>query len=459
MRILAPITLGVLVSVASLASAQSTNPADLQRELQSSRAFLYSLESNGDNLHPSLTEPLSQVADRLTRLGQYAEAHATIDRAMQIVRSNEGLYTRAQIPLLQQKLDNLARWGNWSDARDQLEHVYWLYRTKVPVDAALTDHFMKLSDMHLRGVAGDLPEYQIFHLRRAESANRWAILVGEAIWGELDPRLGPMLYNLAKQYHIQAAAIQGGGRVASELRQVSPGASIMRDRISARRFYYFAGLQAMKRIRSIYAEGQRTDPEARAMADLYLADWQVLFGRDTEALSNYQLAYNGLQEAGLDAEQLDRFFRTPTLVPEPKFYPRLSQALQAKAEVPRPPVELAPNSLSETLFFAEWSPAFPFVRPPFQLDFGAPLESNIAMFSFNLAGISDIARWLSDRKKQAFASVQEARLVQPRVETSDQEALLLERLESLRFRPRLDRGVPKESAGTLMYQLAGEIPR
>ena len=460
MKRLAPIIISVAVaSGASLTAAQSPDPATLQMELQRSQALLYDLETEGDNLDPRLSEPLSQVADRLMRLGQYPEAHAALDRAMQVVRVNEGLYTPAQVPLLEQKLENYARWGNWAPARDQLQHMYWLYRTKMTVGEPLVTDFMELSAMHLRAVAGDTAEYQTYHLRRAESANRWALLVGAAIWGENDHRLAPMLYELAKQYHIQAAAIQGGGRVAYELRQVTPGANLMRDRLDARRYYYYSGLRAMKRIREIYASSETPAAEAVAMADLYLADWQGLFGRHEEALAGYQLAYQGLEEAGVDAATLAAYFSKPTLLPEPEFHADLSGALQARATSREPAPEFADGSSTGTLFFVEWSPAFPFVRPPFQLDHGQPLDSTMALFSFNLAGISDISRWLADRRKQAFSSVQEARLVQPRLDSPDQEELLMKRLESLRFRPRLEGGVPSDAAGTLMYQLAGELPR
>lgn len=448
-----------MASVAPLAAAQSPDPATLQMELKRSHALLYDLESEGDNLDPRLSEPLIQVADRLMRLGQYPEAHAAIDRAMQVVRVNEGLYTPAQVPLLKLKLENYARWGNWAPARAQLQHMYWLYRTKIEISSTLVADFMDLSAMHLRAVAGDSAEYQTFHLRRAETANRWALLVGEAIWSDSDRRLAPMLYELAKHYHIQAAAIQGGGRVGYELRQVTPGANLTRDRLDARRFFYFSGLRALRRMQAIYTAGEKPDAEAAAMANLYLADWQVLFGRLEEALESYQLAYRGLQDAEVDAAQLNEFFSEPSLVPEPAFHPAMSAALQARASTPEALPRFASESSPATLFFVEWSPAFPFVRPPFQLEYARPLESHLALFSFNLAGISDMSRWLDDHRKQEFSSVQQARLVLPQLDSPGQEELLMKRLQSLRFRPRLEGGVPTDAAGTLMYQLAGELPR
>ncbi|MFN3165091.1 MAG: hypothetical protein ACE37N_16815, partial [Pseudohongiellaceae bacterium] len=82
------------------------------------------------------------------------------------------------------------------------------------------------------------------------------------------------------------------------------------------------------------------------------------------------------------------------------------------------------------------------------------LDSNIALFSFNIAGVTDITHWINGRKETDLASIREPTIVQPTVESEDQQEQLLRRLEYLRFRPRLDNGEPREAAATLMYQIA-----
>lgn len=459
MKRLISIVLIALASSAPLALAQGKDPATLARELENSRAQLYELESHTNHLDPRLAEPLFHVAARLTDLGEFVEAHQTLDRAMQIVRINNGLYTRSQVPYLKAKIDNYARGQNWEGAREQMEHLLWLYRTKSPViDDTLVRDLTDLSDVHLEGVARDNMEFQSYHLRRAVAISWLALAAGESLWGQTDERLTPLLYGLVKQFHIHSAAIDRGGRVAYELRQIVPGSDWVRERVDAKRYYYYSGLRLLNRVKTIYERSEPSNREGLAMAHLYLADWQVLFERDAEALNNYQLAYEGLVDAGSDPGKLAQFFGHPTLVPETDFFPTLDEAMNARASSSTPMPVLA-NSLDgdNTLYFSEWSPAFPFVRPPSQQSVLQEPESNFALFSFSLTGVPDVTHWLDSRREKGFSTVQEPRIVETRFNTEDEQKSLLRRLRYLRFRPQLQDGLPQESDATLMYQLAGDL--
>lgn len=438
------------------AEAQQTDPAALHQELERSRQLVFSLESPINHHDPRLAEPLLQMADQLMRLGNYGEAHATLDRGMQIVRINEGLYTRGQLPFLRKKIENYANAGDWESARDQLQHLFWLYRTKSKViDTELIDDLLNLSSMHLRGVAEDNLDYQSYHLRRSASANWLALAAGESLWGKTDERLVPVLYSLVKNYHLQAAAVERGGRVAYELRQITPGSDMVRERIDARHFYYFTGLRLLKQLRSIYENAESPNPESVAMSNLYLADWQTMFSRNGEAMASYKLAYEGLEQAGVEEGLMQAYFSQPTLLPAADFYPRLMTAMEQRSAEQKQPAQLA-SAAAETLYFNEWSASFPYVRKPSQLASRQSLDSNIALFSFNLAGVTEITHWINGRRELEFASIQEARIVQPALESEDQQEELLKRLDYLRFRPRLDAGVPRDATTTLMYQIASD---
>lgn len=446
------VTFGSAISL-----AQTGNPAEFHLELENSRQLVNSLESYTNHHDPRLAEPLLQLADKLIAAGEFAEAHETIDRGMQIVRINEGLYTRSQLPFLKKKIENYTRWSDWDSARDQMQHLFWLYRTKSRViDRVLIDDLQALSAMHLRGVTEDLEEYQSYHLRRAVSANWMALAAGEALWGKDDQRLAPVIYNLVTHYHLQAAAVERGGRVAYELRQIAPGSDWVRERADAQRFFYYTGLRLLRQLRAIYEAADPPNPEGLAMSDLYLADWQVMFSRNSEALVSYKQAWQGLQSAAIDPALIQAFFNQPSLLPEPEFHDSLAAAMAARSRDKQQPMLLASSSAAETLYFNEWSAAFPYVRAPFQGSNSPPLQSNIALFSFNIAGVTDITHWINGRKETDLASIREPTIVQPVVESEDQQEQLLRRLEFLRFRPRLDNGEPREAAATLMYQIASD---
>ena len=451
----------VAYSIAPLFAQSDESAATWLQELERSRALLNSVESHTNHLDAALAEPLMQVGDQLMTLGRHDEAHEMFDRALQIVRINEGLYARSQLPYQQKKIANFMRGNNWELARDNLQHLFWLLRKKSPaLDELLVDDVMQLSTMHLRGVAEDTKDYQYYHLQRAGTALRMAEIVGDRIWADNDPSIVPVLYSQVKHFHLKASAVQSGSQVAYQLRtQIPTWSDWTHEKQSALRFYYLSGRRLLQRIRSVYEQAEPANPEAIAMAELYIADWQVLFGRTTEALQSYRSAYEKLQGADLDPVMVSNFFSQPTLVPEPHFYDTLTEALDARAD--RLPVnsELALAATSETMYFNEWTSSFPSVRPPITSNSSRQPESAFALFSFSLAGVTDLARLLNGKEEDEFAFVTDARIVEPEEKSKDEEKFLLTRLESLRFRPRLQDGVPQESAATLMYQLAGDVPR
>lgn len=437
--------------------AQDADTAALHLELERSRQLVFNLETPTNHLDSRLSEPLFQMADNLMRLGNYGEAHAALDRAMQVVRINEGLYTRSQIPFVRKKIENFALSRNWDAARNQLDHLLWLHRTKSEqLDQQLVNDFEALSALHLRGVAEDSYDYQSFHLRRAASASWLALTVAENHWGKHDERLAPVIYNLIHQYHLHAAAVQRGGRVAYELRQIAPGSDWVRERVEAVRLYYLTGNQLLGQLQEIYRQAEPANPEALAMANLYLADWQVMFSRNTDALESYELAYQGLEEAGVDSALMDAYFSQPTLLPVAEFHSTLGEAMAARTQESQRPVQLA-SLAAETLYFNEWSAAFPYVQQPAEFSNGSSPVSNFALFSFNIAGVTEISGWLDGRQEKEVASIQEATIVEPQSPTEDEQEQLLKRLDRLRFRPSLEAGgIPRESNATLVYQIAAE---
>ncbi len=88
-------------------TADTTNFEALY-DLQRAQTLLNGLEENFTQMDPRLSEPLMQVATQMMLLGRFDEAHRYLDRGMQIVRVNDGLYTRAQRPFLQKKIENFA---------------------------------------------------------------------------------------------------------------------------------------------------------------------------------------------------------------------------------------------------------------------------------------------------------------------------------------------------------------
>lgn len=437
-----------------LASAQASLD-ELEIQLNEAELLISQLEESRNQTDLSLAEPLAQLATQYTARGRYADAHRVIDRATQIVRINEGLYTRSQLPYVRQKIENFAAAGDWEAARQQLQHVFWLYRKKSAVaDAQLIADLLHLSKMHLRGVNEDLPNTQSYHFRRAMSANWMALTVGEAIYGRDDERLVPVIYDLLHQHHLQKVAVDRGGTLGYQLRQVFPGSDWVRERGEMRNYFYFTGRRLLNQISSIYSKPEQRNEEALAMTRLYTADWQVLFSRDVDALESYQQAFNALKI--LQPDSVDEFFAEPRVLPIPSFHSSIAAATNTSGLEQTISPEMAAGS-ENTISFTEWGAAFPYARQPYQDPTYNGLNLNRALFSINLSGVADVPVWVNTRNAQKFSVALNARILDSEIESDDGLDALMRRVEWLSFRPKLVNGIPEDAEALLEYRALAEL--
>tara|TARA_B100001094_G_scaffold54033_1_gene49572 strand:- start:323 stop:1678 length:1356 start_codon:yes stop_codon:yes gene_type:complete len=398
----------------------------------------------------SLVEPLSELAILQTTMGSYVEANRSIDRAIQLIRRTGGLYTRDQLPYLRQKIENLAASGDWGKTRDQMEHINWFYLSKSNVtDVSLVNDLLHLSGMHLRGINEDFEMYQSYHFRSAMSLQWSALRVARINYGEKDERLVPIIYDLIKQYDLQRMAVEGGGSLGYQLRQYFPGSEWVRGRAETKDYFYYMGRRLLSQIGSIYSQSNELMLEKLAMTGLYTADWQALFGRHEEALRTYNKSYVQLESLYPDLTLL--LFQQPKLIPLDRFYDSVGNALLA--ENLTKDNFLAPD-MNFRLSFEEWGERFPYSRQPDVLTSPNDLQSQITVFSFSLVGVDDIENWVGTRKPQDFDRAIDTVLIEPKGFSGKQREILGRRVQSLRFRPKLIGGLPRDAEILLEYRKA-----
>ncbi|MBK52146.1 MAG: hypothetical protein CMQ45_07140 [Gammaproteobacteria bacterium] len=435
--------------------------------LEYGNGALAELESEFGNHSPQLVPSLVEMADLFRSDGLYAEAYRMLDRATQVIRVSEGLYTKSQIPLIRRKVENYADWGDWDNARRQLEHLFWLHRTKSgQIDSSLIAHLMALNELHLRGISEDNYEFQTFHFRRAARVNWLALEVAERLWSPTDSRLVPILYSLVKHYHLQAVAVKQGGKTGYELRQIVPGADLVRERDEIRRYFYATGLRLLDQLRSIQLAQAPIALEGAAMANLYTADWHLLFNEEDAALAAYRRAYEELSYAGKAADELEQFFAVPSVLPVHDFYDSLKTASSLEQVARASQSALQPSLVDDLpgktdqahLFFAEWGPSFPYISSPDPVDQDLSRATNAALFSFDISGVMEMTRFVSRRQVRSVAQLLNIDLVRPTPVSLEVREEMIARLEHLQLRPRLTSGYPVEASATLIYLSAAGAP-
>ena len=462
------ISSGSLVLVLFLSSyIYAQRLPEARSQLERGLVALTELESEFGNNSVRLVPALIEMADLYRSEGRFAEAYRMLDRATQVVRVSEGLYTRSQIPLVRMKVENYADWSDWGSAREQLEHLFWLHRMKSDrVDGSLIADLMALSELHLRGISEDIYEFQTFHFRRAARVNWLALGAAERLWGATDTRLVPIIYSLVKHHYLQAVAVEQGGKTGWELRQIVPGADLVRERDDMRRYFYVTGLGLLDQLRSIQLAQAPINLEGAAMANLYTADWNLLFHEEDAALTAYRRSYEDLSYAGRQTDELDQFFATPSVLPVHDFYASLTAASTFGQEERIDTAELHSIQRHDTseeadraqLFYAEWGPSFPYTSSPDPVTHMFGAARSAALFSLDISGVMEVTRFISRKQVRTVAQPLNINLVQPAPVSPEFREQMVARLEQLQFRPRLNAGRPVEASATLIYLSAAPNP-
>lgn len=125
-----------------------------QRELsaavaaQRERTLL--LEQEQGPYYPGLAEPLLEMGRYLQESGDPAEARLLYQRALHVVRVNEGLYSEQQIPLLRSLLAVHRSLGDWAAVDGSYDYLYRLVTTAGDLDAATAAEYFRWQREALR---------------------------------------------------------------------------------------------------------------------------------------------------------------------------------------------------------------------------------------------------------------------------------------------------------------------
>ena len=424
-------------------------------DLDNAQFYVEELEREYGQNSLALAEPLSELAGLYTQHGRYEDAHRSIDRATLIIRRVEGLYTREQIPYLQQKIENFAASFDWVNAREQMEHIYWFYLQKSQIAAPdLTEDLLHLSDMHIRGANEDSVVYQSYHLRRAMTLNWAALAVAEKMFTAKDQRLVAIIYKLLKQYHLQLVAVRNGGSLGYQLREIYPGSNIVRSRSDTRKYFYYMGRRLLNQLAAIYSGPDSANFEAQAMVSLYVADWQVIFGRHAEALQTYQDSFDELTK--ISVERASSLFESPRLIPVRDFHDSIEGVIEAD-ESAGSLGEGVINGNSRPMVFLESGAGFPNIGQSSEFSMADDILLSRALFKFDLPKVADNVSRRSRNRKTPFGKPVNAKILELDGGGLDQREIFENRIQDLSFRPKILMGVPQATEITLEYKMFSKL--
>ena len=384
-------------------------------------------------------EQLIDEGQQAMNLGEFSEAERLFLDAVQIAKINHGLNSaRQRIPLERAIAAQLAQ-GKWEQVDNHLDYFEWLNKETYQRDFfAYLRGTEQLNHMLLKASADSDNPLGFRYLIAAKNLNWRAVAGIEATLGESHPELAPWLYNIVLAHYYQSSLIKRHGMVSTvilnEENEEVRGWTLNKG--ESLRISYRIGKELLQRIAGIYEESESPNPEAVALTQIYIADWEMMFGNEDDALNSYKLAYDSLLAAGISKEETDRLFAQPAVLPSHQLHTSVSTMSAANSVHNENPVR-----------FNAWSTNYPATAVPSeQVAVNSDATSQfMALLRFDFHPLLTSETFTNNRTIQLGFNLDDLEVIS----TSPDSDLVRERalyeVSLLQFRPQLRNGLPTRS--------------
>ena len=367
------------VSNGSLLAQQDSPPlqngADTQRSIDHANTLaeyqrtIDQLQSEFGPYDQRLIEPLSGMSQALIEAGNHEAAVPLLDQQLQIHRIGNGLYSTAQIPVIQTLLHLRSAAGQWDSVTDTLQYLSWVYeRDETLPPPEQLKGLKQLGDWHMRALGHDRRDREAFHLTQLSKMEERATAIAQSHYGADSVELAPYLYDESLAAAYIGLAIMMTSETSQDLMLLTEGirnrplsgnsVPVARD-LSQNEIESLYGSRAstviersfknnmatslhkLKQIRELYAANGNLEAEGLALlamgdATLMKQQYESQPGRFAgvrrgssapgPALEYYREALALFEEAGVAPELLEALTRCPVLLPVTAFHETLEEA-------------------------------------------------------------------------------------------------------------------------------------
>ena len=282
------------------------------------RAQAEEAELQGGPYAPLLAETLGDLARLLDRRQDFDAAQALRERALHLVRVNEGLYSPAQAPLVRGILDSLRQRGDYQALDERYAYFFRLYGAGRPPFtparwAALLEYLRWQREALLRGLDGD-PRRRLLDLHATGEDVIEALLSTQPVpWEQLRDAALAQLHTLYLiEDLVQPVEVFPQTRIDRIRRDDPRDFDLLRERLE--------NLQrtSLSRGRDVLAAAIDAVPPDRPGEQLRLrlaqADWLQWQGQSREAREAYEAIWAAGVAASLDGE-VRAWFAEPVALP------------------------------------------------------------------------------------------------------------------------------------------------
>jgi hypothetical protein len=316
--------------------AQKADRAQLDNSIAQQLDLIQADEQANGMYSKDLPSELLSLAVLYQQRGDHLLAIPVLERARQIIRYNEGLYSLDQVPMVERALASRDALHDGSVV-DQTEDQLLEIARKNPDDARVADIYYELANRHVGNVERFLtdPSQQELTVTlnvnglapHRESPEETALTTlddardnyAQAIRSVVrhrspdGPTLGDVEVGLVRSYYVEA---QNVGKLSPLAAQTSSRLGKPRYQEGIRAALHERGVESYWRRMRFSVKAERPDSEIAA-EQLELGDWHLLFDQNELAFATYRNARLLLERGGATQEELQKFFSptSPTLLP------------------------------------------------------------------------------------------------------------------------------------------------
>ena len=269
-----------------------------------------------------LAEQLSGLGEAYQIIGRHDDAIEVFKRAAHINRINEGLYNLNQVPIMENMIESLVARGQWQDANERREYLYWLYKRNYGQwDPRMLPVMDSLSNWYLNVYAMNRNNGSALALMDAYDLFSDSVKIINDTYGEKDLRKAGALRGLTisnwyfNTYQYIEPRDDFGNNINYSQKEAIDRGQRLTTYISNS---YVRGKAAITELVDLYADNPNAPPGSEAGAMVELGDWYMLFNKWRSAIDTYQEAHNMLQENSNDEvrHQIDKLFSRPVALPD-----------------------------------------------------------------------------------------------------------------------------------------------
>lgn len=300
----------------------------LSQEISRVEQQIEDLESEFGPLDFRLLEPLTTLSELIQQAGNSVAYERVLSRRQQLLRVEEGPVVLSQIPIIAEQIRMDFQRGDWESVVERFESIHFIHTQHPEIDTEIwLNSLSDIRAVHLLAVYLDIPEERSDHIVQVGHIQRRMLGLMDDRYGGDSERIIPWLYGIAAESY----------RVTNYMQSLGVASSVANN-------YLGHTLEMLERIQSIV--NASNDPEAKAMAMIYLADFQLLrrevagssIGGRVQVSSRgiadqtYRRAMEMLAEAGVEQSKIDQFFAHPMPLPVSDIYLSIDAALDQRNE-------------------------------------------------------------------------------------------------------------------------------